>query len=226
MQDIFVTKLHINRVRHLTNIDIALSNTERKHLILTGKNGSGKTSLLEAVRDEVAFIQHLQKNNPHIILTRAKQDLERYGKNYVDVFYSRNDVKLIDVIFAYIPAARSELALPEAIELVDIINKTDITDHVSSSFLKYILFLDYQLYGAMNDKDKEREANLLKWFDNFTEALQEIYACKETHLHVELQKRALPFLTRIFPNVQFVVTTHSPFVVTSLSNAVVYSLEN
>ena len=47
----------------------------------------------------------------------------------------------------------------------------------------------------------------------------------ETHLHVELQKRALPFLTRMFPNVQFIVTTHSPFVITSLSNAVVYDLE-
>jgi len=47
----------------------------------------------------------------------------------------------------------------------------------------------------------------------------------ETHLHVELQKRALPFLTRMFPNVQFIVATHSPFVITSLSNAVVYDLE-
>ena len=43
----------------------------------------------------------------------------------------------------------------------------------------------------------------------------------ETHLHVELQKRALPFLTRLFPNVQFIVTTHSPFVITSLSKVIV-----
>ena len=34
-----------------------LSDTERKHLILTGKNGSGKTSLLEAIREVVAIIQ-------------------------------------------------------------------------------------------------------------------------------------------------------------------------
>jgi hypothetical protein len=47
----------------------------------------------------------------------------------------------------------------------------------------------------------------------------------ETHLHVELQKRVLPFLTNIFPNVQFIVSTHSAFVINSLENAVIYDLE-
>jgi len=47
----------------------------------------------------------------------------------------------------------------------------------------------------------------------------------ETHLHVELQKRVLPFLTTVFPNVQFIVATHSPFVMTSLENAIVFDLE-
>jgi hypothetical protein len=47
----------------------------------------------------------------------------------------------------------------------------------------------------------------------------------ETHLHVELQKRVMPFLTKLFPNVQFIIATHSPFVMTSLENAIVYDLE-
>lgn len=47
----------------------------------------------------------------------------------------------------------------------------------------------------------------------------------ETHLHVALQKEVLPFLTDFFPKIQFIVTTHSPFVLSSLSNAVVYDLE-
>ena len=47
----------------------------------------------------------------------------------------------------------------------------------------------------------------------------------ETHLHVELQKRVLPFLTKMFPNIQFIVSTHSAFVITSLDNAVIYDLE-
>jgi predicted ATP-binding protein involved in virulence len=47
----------------------------------------------------------------------------------------------------------------------------------------------------------------------------------EAHLHVELQRRILPFLTEMFPNVQFIVSTHSPFVMTSLNNVIVYDLE-
>ena len=48
----------------------------------------------------------------------------------------------------------------------------------------------------------------------------------ETHLHLELQKVIMPLLTEIFPNIQFIVTTHSPFVLSSLSNAVAFDLEH
>ncbi len=47
----------------------------------------------------------------------------------------------------------------------------------------------------------------------------------ETHLHVDLQKKILPFLVSFFPKIQFIVTTHSPFVLSSLSNAVICDLE-
>ncbi|MDR0603115.1 MAG: AAA family ATPase [Bacteroidales bacterium] len=48
----------------------------------------------------------------------------------------------------------------------------------------------------------------------------------ETHLHVDLQKRIMPFLINFFPKIQFIVTTHSPFVLSSISNATVCDLEN
>ncbi|MCM1027302.1 MAG: AAA family ATPase [Roseburia sp.] len=48
----------------------------------------------------------------------------------------------------------------------------------------------------------------------------------ETHLHIGLQKKILPFLTEFFPRLQFVVATHSPYILNSLSNAKVYDLEN
>ena len=48
----------------------------------------------------------------------------------------------------------------------------------------------------------------------------------ETHLHLELQKVIMRLLTEIFPNIQFIVTTHSPFVLSSLSNAVAFDLEH
>lgn len=47
----------------------------------------------------------------------------------------------------------------------------------------------------------------------------------ETHLHVALQKKILPMLRVFFPNIQFVVTTHSPFVVSSVDDAIVIDME-
>lgn len=46
----------------------------------------------------------------------------------------------------------------------------------------------------------------------------------DAHLHVSLQRKILPFLSNLYPNIQFIVTTHSPFVISSLDNAVVYDL--
>ncbi len=48
----------------------------------------------------------------------------------------------------------------------------------------------------------------------------------ETHLHLELQRIVMPLLTQLFPNIQFIVTTHSPFVLSSMGNAVAYDLEH
>lgn len=46
----------------------------------------------------------------------------------------------------------------------------------------------------------------------------------ETHLHIELQKKVLPFLTTFFPRLQFIVSTHSPYILSSISNAKIYDL--
>ena len=48
----------------------------------------------------------------------------------------------------------------------------------------------------------------------------------ETHLHLELQRVIMPFLTKTFPNIQFIVTTHSPFVLNSMPDAVAFDLEH
>jgi predicted ATPase len=46
----------------------------------------------------------------------------------------------------------------------------------------------------------------------------------ETHLHLEMQYQTLPWLTRLFPNLQFIVATHSPAVASSIKNATVFDL--
>lgn len=48
----------------------------------------------------------------------------------------------------------------------------------------------------------------------------------EIHLYVALQKRILPYLEKCFPNSQFIVATHSPFIITSLKNATLFNLDN
>lgn len=46
----------------------------------------------------------------------------------------------------------------------------------------------------------------------------------DAHLHISIQKKIMGFLTNSFPKIQFIVTTHSPFVVMSVNNAVIYDL--
>lgn len=48
----------------------------------------------------------------------------------------------------------------------------------------------------------------------------------ETHLHLGLQKLVMPMLSKVFPNIQFIITTHSPFVLSSMNNAVAFDLEH
>lgn len=49
----------------------------------------------------------------------------------------------------------------------------------------------------------------------------------DAHLHISLQKLILPFFKDSFPNIQFIVSTHSPFVITSIDNdTVVYDISS
>ena len=81
MEQTFFTGVNIEKVRHLENISIPLDKGKRKHLILTGKNGSGKTSVLEAM---VKYLEYIvspngysleeAKNNCDYYLQRIKED--------------------------------------------------------------------------------------------------------------------------------------------------------
>ena len=46
----------------------------------------------------------------------------------------------------------------------------------------------------------------------------------DVHLHVSLQRLILPFLSRSFPSIQFIVTTHSPFVLMSVDDTIIYDI--
>ena len=48
----------------------------------------------------------------------------------------------------------------------------------------------------------------------------------DLHLHPQWQRRVLPALTKTFPNCQFIVTTHSPQVLSEVPGESVFILEN
>ena len=57
--------------------------------------------------------------------------------------------------------------------------------------------------------------------ENYTVLLDE----PENHLHPELQQSLLPSLLEAFPNVQFIVATHNPFIISSVESSDIYVLK-
>lgn len=46
----------------------------------------------------------------------------------------------------------------------------------------------------------------------------------DAHLHISLQRKIFHFLVKSFSNVQFIISTHSPFVLSSVSDAIIFDL--
>jgi recombinational DNA repair ATPase RecF len=80
MEDIFIKSIHINKVRHLENVEIPISETERKHLILTGKNGSGKTSVLLEIKNWLSEHTGLKTVEGENIRERLIDDMVKFTK--------------------------------------------------------------------------------------------------------------------------------------------------
>lgn len=280
MKQTFLTEIEIRKVRHLENITIPLDKNKRKHLILTGKNGSGKTSVLESLVTYFdAIVQSSQSSN----------------MGATAVFDSMTDMQNKfnqgNFIFAYYKDEREFQVEPyKNIEKIQLEDHYNINDNPGVKLAKYLV--DLKATQAFT-KDSEKSKRIDDWFKQFEKILQSIfdddqlklkfndetfqfsihesnrepfdfntmsrgYAAIldiindlimrmeaksglrtnfemegvvlideiETHLHLELQKKILPVLVGLFPNIQFIVTTHSPFVLNSLENAVIYDLES
>ncbi|MEN8215079.1 MAG: AAA family ATPase [Pseudomonadota bacterium] len=76
--------------------------------------------------------------------------------------------------------------------------------------------------------DLIRRLDKIEWIDNrnvlerhFILFLDEI----DIHLHPAWQRKILPVIQKIFPNAQIFVSTHSPFVVGSVSDAYIYTFK-
>lgn len=309
----FMTALHINHVRHLKDIHIPLSTKERKSLILTGKNGSGKTSVLESLKQFLEYVisescsskseceQQLSQWQAWSLMSdENKQYIQMYQQRYqywIDgamgeyPSYDKLRIKYQtgDYILAYYGDCRKiEVQISNNIEKVDLKEVYALTERPSQQLVKYLVNLKTTQAFAQTSGDQQRAREIQNWFDRFEGVLRTIYADEslklnfdietfqftiqqdnrepfdfnsmsmgyaavfdivgdlmmrmekrrrydveglvlideiESHLHVELQKNIVPILMQLFPNIQFVLTTHSPFILNSTPNAVVYDLE-
>ena len=86
MEQLYIKEINILKVRHLHNLKIIISSEEegKRHLILTGNNGSGKTSLLEAIQTYLYSVS--KTNDPY----ESRQLLE-FNKNDLEIAKKKND---------------------------------------------------------------------------------------------------------------------------------------
>ena len=327
MMEHFITKINIKKLRHLSDINIQLDSNKKQHLLLTGKNGSGKTTVLLAIRKYLSAINDGKFN-------KIKQDYERWlsdaekrlanaetetakfeAKKEYDKWFSylvkykdgielsfknSNDIETLyeqgQFITAFFPANRkTTIEVVHGVTDVKLQNFYGISATPGNILLKYMVHLKTQQSYARNEGDVSVVETIQQWFDRFESALKVLldnasisleYDYKEydfkineagrnkfsfsqlsdgysslinivsdliirmdknwllksdlsnygiegivlideleTHLHIELQKKILPFLTEFFPGIQFIITTHSPYILNSISNAKCYDLE-
>ena len=109
----YINNIHINQVRHLKDINIPLEKDAYPHLMITGKNGSGKTSLLNAIADHmeriandtyknfenyeksIEYWENELKNNPQNILSIEQflqQNKDKYKLFFGEIIITFRDV--------------------------------------------------------------------------------------------------------------------------------------
>ena len=293
----FITQVKIEKLRHLENIEVNLATDNRRHLLLTGKNGSGKTSVLEALHQRLSAINSNRWKDINLFDKLAEK--KYYGG--LEVFFNNDEgldefFKDGNFITAYFPADRKfSIVLAHGVEDVKFSSNYEFSTAIEQQLLKYMVHLKTQQAYARQAGDSKVEADIQNWFNRFESALGILledenvkleYDYKnynflirqagrlpfefnelsdgyssviqimagimlrmehnwllngnlsaynsegivlidelETHLHIELQRKILPFLTKFFPRVQFIISTHSPYIITSVSNATIFDLE-
>lgn len=319
----FIKNIHINKLFHLENFDIPIANEKYPHLIITGKNGSGKTVLLNAISDflnnikdrkDLSFLsfdnsllywqKYLKNASNQQERMYAKQQIESYQK-WIDGLFGKVNILFTNVgdviekyqadgfVVAFYQADRKvKMSEPKNPTKPQYNKKGDVKETATGQFLNFLSDLKIQEALARNEKQFVDADEINAWFLDFEKLLEEIYQDKnlklefnykdysfrictegkkfkftelsdgfaaaldivadlilkmqddgsltrvyekegivlideiETHLHLELQKIIMPLLTKVFPNVQFIITTHSPFVLNSMPNATAYDLEH
>ncbi|QHS62377.1 AAA family ATPase [Chitinophaga agri] len=294
MSNIFVTSINIDEVRNIKQLQIPLSSDERKHLIITGRNGSGKTSLLIAIK---LYLNEILSENITATDIQGNYINFKGAINGVSLDFSGRQRKIVEslrtgkFIVTYFDSKRlTSFNQPVGINKITLKDQYTFDERVAKEFIQYIVNLKADMSFARDENELEEVKKVDSWFSNFEKALAELFGDPsiqlsfdrknynfnviekgkepytlnqlsdgysailsiitelilrmdnrgtrnydiegivlideiETHLHIELQKKILPFLTSFFPKIQFIVTTHSPFVLSSIENTIICDLE-
>jgi predicted ATP-binding protein involved in virulence len=186
----FITEIKIGKVRHLENIDIVLGD-EKKHLILTGKNGSGKTSVLE--RLDVFFKEVIQENGQIEVFYNYKDKLNTLDKiqhkSLLDIiyryeacypifnqekFYQLVKNRSLNFIYTFFSATRvNKTDKPQGIN--KIIFSKEKTKKLNQKFLQYIVNLKAERSFARDDNDMKVVKKIDDWFYKFENILKQIF---------------------------------------------------
>lgn len=81
------------------------------------------------------------------------------------------------------------------------------------SMLSWVVDLGKRLFEKYPNSDNPFKENAVVLVDEI-----------DLHLHPEWQRKVIATVSRVFPNVQFIVTTHSPLVIQSMENVNLYVL--
>ena len=174
----FIRQIEIKKLRHLEDIKIVLSPAERKHLMVTGKNGSGKTSFLETITDCFNAIIENVKSNPEQTSDDGKFVLLMCAVMNGDVHIAFNSVdwnSFVDgnFILAYFPAGRkANVLMATGVENVKLSNNYNLSDDPAQNLVKYMVHLKTQQAYARQENDFKIETDIQNWFDRFENALK------------------------------------------------------
>ena len=300
----FINHLKIKQVRHLKDIDIPLDEKEMKHLIFTGDNGSGKTSVLEEIKN---YLKHITEGvNINTVLSANLQNPLQPSDRNIDIHFKEkvSDLRFKwdtgNFLLAYFKAHRKFKGETYTFQTSEAKSKLPQRQGIEARlaqnyFMPFTVFNKFQSMLLKEQGDNNKNEHFNKWFGNLQNILrtvydddsleinfqqvvekmgfnieiktkerntfnfeeltdgfasileiifelilrmynktQDLYIMEgivlidepEAHLHIKMQKRLLPLLTELFPKIQFIVASHSPFILNSLENAVVYDLQN
>ncbi|MDQ6961762.1 MAG: AAA family ATPase [Mariprofundaceae bacterium] len=292
----FIQNIHIKHIHHLNDLDIELDLETKKHLILTGKNGSGKTSVLTEIQKALICIERsgsvASNARPRVEYVLFNGDrLESLSLSVSQIQRTHQQYMQGEFILCFFKARRSShLARVDGPKKITVADVHRFDHHANMNFMQYLVNLKTERSFARDDDDLATVTSIDAWFEHFEAQLRQLFSDPslrlvfdrknynfyfeqdghepfgfstlsdgyaaimdivtelmmrmhtgdqpiyevegivlideiETHLHLALQKQVLPFLTALFPNIQFIVSTHSPFVLNSIADAVVYDLD-